>query len=587
MHQLKKNTLSLLSLINLSLMFCLPFMVSYHKWPEPNYYNQAIAIVLGLLSLLVFFKPSSKKLSFPVSALVPVGLSLLLVIQWFSGIGLYWQETMLAILYLWWGVLLMLSVARLKDIYGLGVLVRWLAYALLFGGVFNVLVVLMQLSGADHFFWTFPLLGKSYSGNLAQVNHLTDYLSISLVSLFYLFLTNHLKVKAAVFLLVLFLVALSLTGSRMSWLYILMVSVSFYFFGRNSDLQDWKNKAKYILLMPFLYGLIQFSLPSVMSVIGVEVLLPPVPVERVVTFAGQHSTRLDLIKEGLDVFSAHPLLGVGWGQYVWYDLLYADTHVNHQGFITHTHNLFVQLLAECGIFAGLILLTGCLYWLMQLFAQKNSIERWWVLLVAGIIFMHSMLEYPLWYAYFLGVFVVVVALGDKRVDVSLLKPFVPSVAAIVILAVAINLVVATTQQYRQIEYWINVYPKLSKQQRFTMLNELSDIYQTTLIAEPLHMVLTRAYSLLPRAQAPLKAKIAKYEAVMHYVQADQDIYRYILLLAADGQQEKSIAFLKRAYVRQPSYAKTFAKQLEKGASKGNPSFLALQAELAKLQRVKE
>jgi len=479
----------------------------------------------------------------------------------------------------------MIAVTRLKETYGLELLVRWLAYALLFGGLFNVLVVIMQLVDWDQFFWTVSVNGKKYAGNLAQVNHLTNYLSLSVISLFYLHLTGCIKAKLTVALLLVFLVALSLTGSRMSWLYVLMITASFLICGRSSQRSVWKSKANLVLLLPLLYGLVQFVFPWFVDMVSASTPLPPVPTERLAAFAGQHSIRVDLIKEGLDIFSDRPLLGGGWGQYVWYDLLYADMHPNHQGFVSHTHNLFVQILAECGIFACLLLVVGCIYWTIQLFKQNNTVERWWIMMVAGIIFTHSMLEYPLWYAYFLGVFFVVIALGDKRVELNLFKPMVPSLAAFAVVAASLNLVVTTTQQYKRIEYWVHAYPQLPKQQRFVMLNELTAIYQKTLIAEPLHMVLTRAYSVLPRAQAPLKVKIAKYESVMHYVQADQDIYRYIFLLAADGQTEKAVAFLKLAYTRQPAYIKKFEKQLEKGVRKGNASFLALQAEVLRLQSI--
>lgn len=83
-------------------------------------------------------------------------------------------------------------------------------------------------------------------------------------------------------------------------------------------------------------------------------------------------------------------------------------------------------------------------------------------------------------------------------------------------------------------------------------------------------------------------KIAEYERVMHYVQAKEDIYRYVLLLAVDGQIDKANAYLKRAYVRHPSYAKQFAAQLGKMLSKPsnqkNSNLLSLQQSLIQLMQ---
>jgi hypothetical protein len=121
-----------------------------------------------------------------------------------------------------------------------------------------------------------------------------------------------------------------------------------------------------------------------------------------------------------------------------------------------------------------------------------------------------------------------------------------------------------------------------------MLNEMTTMHQKTLVAEPLHLILTRAYSILPSKQAPLAHKIAEYERVLHYVQAKEDIYRYVLLLAANGQIDKANAYLKRAYVRHPAYAKQFAAQLQKMLAKPsnqhNSNLISLQQSLTELMQ---
>jgi O-antigen ligase len=587
MNNTNKNIFSFISLVSLFLMFSMPFMVSYHKWPESTYYSQMLAFVFGVSSLVVFFKPTKKGFIWAPIIIVPIVLMLLLGLQWFAGIGVYWQETSLGVLYLFWAVMLMLTVKQLTEHIQLETLLKWLAYALLLGGLFNTVVVLLQLFGADDFFWTFARQGKSYTGNLAQVNLLTDYLSLSIISVLYLHVKNQLKANSVYTLVFFFLIALTLTGSRMSWLYIVLITLSFFMFGRNNVQQTWQKKSWFILWLPLAYGLVQFLLPMLVAlIVSNSALIPPVPAERLTAFATLESVRIAMIKEALDIVSLHPWLGVGWGQYVWYDLIFADTHTSHTGFVSHTHNLFVQILVECGFFALLALIIGSLYWLIRLFKQDNTIERWWLLLIGGIIFVHSMLEYPLWYSHFLGVFVVVIALADKSIALTLNKPVFIKVGAGAVLVATLSLLVVTTHQYRQIEYWVNQYPNLNDQQRVSMLNHMTTMHQKTLVAEPLHLILTRAYSILPSKQAPLEYKIEEYERVLHYVQAKEDIYRYVLLLAANGQLEQATAYLNRAYVRHPAYAKQFALQLQKMLSKpsnqNNPNLLALQQSLSQL-----
>lgn len=589
MQQQNKNIFTTLSLVNLALMFCLPFMVSYHHLPEANYYDQLAAFVLGFSALAVFFRGNPNGLTIPILLFVPALLITLLGLQWLSGVGVYWQEPFMGALYLLWAGALMVVVQRLRQIYSLERLIVWLAFSLLVGGAFNAIVVMMQLVGLDDFFWTFPRIRKAYTGNLAQVNLLTDYLSISLVSWMYLLVKGKVKLALACVAIVPYLIALSLSGSRMSWLYLLMITVSFYFYGRGQQENRWLAAKKLILIMPLLYGLIQYVLPYLYGLLFSDgsQFLPPPPAERIVEFAGQHSKRIDLIKEAVDIAGSHPLLGVGWGQYPWYDLLYAEIHANHRGYITHCHNLFVQLLAEMGVFALVTALVGSVYWLFRLFSMHNTIERWWLMLVGGIIFVHSMLEYPLWYAHFLGVFFVVVALaGGDGVELQFIKAKLQTFISLVIVLASLALVGVTTMQYSQIEYWVNYYPKFNNQERLRMLEEMTLMHDKTLVVQPVQVVLTRAYSLLPRKQAPLEVKIAKYESALRYSQDKEDIYRYVLLLAIDGQIDKAKRFLKRAYTRQPGYAKHFEKQLEKGAAKNHEAYLVLYEELHRLKQEK-
>ena len=71
---------------------------------------------------------------------------------------------------------------------------------------------------------------------------------------------------------------------------------------------------------------------------------------------------------------------------------------------THSHNSFLNLLAEMGII-GTALVLGGLLW-----AIKGSLQRahqpagGFLLALIGVSLVHSMLEYPLWYIYFLTPF---------------------------------------------------------------------------------------------------------------------------------------------------------------------------------------
>ena len=95
-----------------------------------------------------------------------------------------------------------------------------------------------------------------------------------------------------------------------------------------------------------------------------------------------------------------PWFGFGWNQT---PTVHAAGSLAYPGRLTYTnaHNMFVDLIGWTGIPVGLALSAACMYWLIRrMWSIKNVTP---VFAMAGFlpIFIHSMLEYPFAYAYFL------------------------------------------------------------------------------------------------------------------------------------------------------------------------------------------
>jgi len=72
----------------------------------------------------------------------------------------------------------------------------------------------------------------------------------------------------------------------------------------------------------------------------------------------------------------------------------------HYGFIQHAHNLVFQLAAETGVAGLLVLFVSLGVWLYGLRHAKLDAAHWWGHAALGVLAIHSLLEYPLWYTYF-------------------------------------------------------------------------------------------------------------------------------------------------------------------------------------------
>ena len=118
------------------------------------------------------------------------------------------------------------------------------------------------------------------------------------------------------------------------------------------------------------------------------------------------SSHFAIWKNAVEMVRQQPLLGVGWGEF---NFAWTLTPFPHRptAFFDHTHDLPLQLVVELGIpLAALVL--GLMIWALG----QGLVRAWstqgpaghgaraaWVMIL--MIAVHSLDEYPLWYAYFL------------------------------------------------------------------------------------------------------------------------------------------------------------------------------------------
>jgi hypothetical protein len=118
------------------------------------------------------------------------------------------------------------------------------------------------------------------------------------------------------------------------------------------------------------------------------------------------SSRFAIWSDTLEMIRGEPWMGVGYGEFniAWTLTEFPDRPV---AFFDHTHNLPLQLLVELGIpFGSLVIVllfvalvrAGCRAWACE---GDAGLARRAAFMIVLMIALHSMLEYPLWYAYFL------------------------------------------------------------------------------------------------------------------------------------------------------------------------------------------
>lgn len=118
------------------------------------------------------------------------------------------------------------------------------------------------------------------------------------------------------------------------------------------------------------------------------------------------SSRFGIWANTLELIRQNPWFGVGWGEFnlAWTLTPFPGRPV---AFFDHTHNLPLQFLVELGIPLGTLVLALLAWALWKAFSAclkaspSDSLTVRTAFIIVLMMVVHSMLEYPLWYAYFL------------------------------------------------------------------------------------------------------------------------------------------------------------------------------------------
>lgn len=234
-------------------------------------------------------------------------------------------------------------------------------------------------------------------GNLRQANHLSSLLLWSVVAAIWLGERRAMRRSVAFLLSGVCVFGIVLSASRTG-----MVGVVVLALWGLLDRGQSRPTRTALLLTPLLYGLLWAGLDAWSQAAQAE-------------FAGSSrfnaggdisSSRFAIWRDTLGLIAAHPWLGVGFGEF---NFAWSLTPFPQRpgAFFDHTHNLPLQFLVELGLPLGLGVLVLLAHALWRAFRSARDAHgpdagvRRAALVMVLLMVLHSQLEYPLWYAYFL------------------------------------------------------------------------------------------------------------------------------------------------------------------------------------------
>jgi O-antigen ligase len=275
------------------------------------------------------------------------------------------------------------------------------AYALLIAGALSAIIGCIQVFAphlADGDWIARSSIPGRAIGNLRQPNHLSSLLLCALIAWVALRELGRLRASVAWPLAVLLLFGLVLSGSRTG-----IVGVGVLALWGLLDRRLSRAVRVALLASPLLFAAMWFGIAAwshaTAHVFGAEGRLLP-------GHGDISSSRFAIWSNTLAMIAQQPWTGVGFGEF---NLAWTLTAFPQRptAFFDHTHNLPLQLLVELGV------PLGSLVFALLLFAVVQAARSAWAydgvvgtakraaFMVVLMMGLHSMLEYPLWYAYFL------------------------------------------------------------------------------------------------------------------------------------------------------------------------------------------
>lgn len=424
MHQ--KNFISWLININILVLFILPDLNTAHYDPLPEFWAETTftwaAITLFLLTCFAFDKIYIPKITIPLLA-----FAIFLVVQPYFVTIDFIGLSYVAALEMLVCILLAISMNTLIQKFSLNKIISIICYALVIGALLQSIIGFLQYSSLYKYFSNLLFYDSAHPntnifGHFGQRNHYCHYLSWAVFSLIYLFHQGRIKLPAFSIITAWFIFSITIAASRSVFLYFACASLitgAFYIINQTAS-----TRKLFILvcLTSIILVATEYLYPIIIKALYHQSNLSS-GLQRITAEAGDSGIwgrRMVEWYKAWIVFKSSPIVGYGWNEYakqsVYLQPIFPNAPLN-SGLFTNCHNLILQLLAETGIIGTFIVVLGLLYTIYAII-KLNSPECIIILCMIFTTLIHSMVEYPLWYMYFLGPLIIFLAIDKPIVKLS-------------------------------------------------------------------------------------------------------------------------------------------------------------------------
>jgi len=558
-----------ISLLLAGSLCVLPFLVPYHQPPVLSFFPEWLAAALGAAAVLTRVVGRGAPIVAPPSAARWLtAFALFLSVRAATAPLAYPQASLLAVLYvLFAGALVWLGAQLVAD-FGLERVATVLAAFILAGALANSGAGIIQYYGRPWYLEDvvadLNVLGAY--GNIAQRNLYANYLALGQGALLFLWVRSRIRTNYAIAALILLAIGSALSSSRGALLYLLWYAALGVLTARGSAEMRRLGFAACSLAAATL--LVQYALPWLNDALQLT-RVGEGALDRVRASTGEPE-RVAIALMALRAFAGAPIAGVGTGEFagVAFDLGLDPVLAPDFAIWTSSHNLVLQLLAETGAVGAALVLAGVGVWMWQALRSYRSGPQpalWFVVAVVGVELIHSLTEFPLWSAHFLGVAALLMGTSST---VWAARPAISQTIRIGATAICIVMSVALAVLLRD-------YIRLDSARITGTSTTLASAGQVERDAATMRelaqgLLAPVAETAIAMGVTPdrsdLADKLAIFARVVRYWPANSVVVRQAVFLAFDGQADKARDALARALRTYPAQRAATISILEQALS---------------------
>jgi O-antigen ligase len=450
------------SLVLAALLGLLPYISTIKLPPIPSFWAEWIAVVIvcGLILSLRTTRPSQtavaaqSQVAVPVVVLAFTGFAATLLVQLLLRQPMFRGAPVLTLLALVLAVLACLAGARIRAAGEVGRLLDVWSAALLFSLLLNLMDVLAERQGLHLYVYqlgtrTPPIRAEGLFG---QPNQLAVFAGVASLAGHYLWMRGklptlgHVLVSLSAGLLI--AASASRAGSLLWFAGAILGALALR--GHPQRRRGWSLLLIGIALFAVAHLMWKWTEPS--GVAGVTVLRT------------DSLGRIELLRDSWALILRHPLAGVGYGNFMgarWAEL---STSLFEPA-AHHAHNLIAQVFVELGLIGGAVVLVplGSALWNCLRVVTRRGVEPQQFMATSAALLLagYSLVEYPLWYTFFLLPFALLLGMVVQR-DLRLTVSRMPNVVRVAAWATAFALCLLFAFDYRRSE---ELYSNLELQQR--------------------------------------------------------------------------------------------------------------------------